>query len=144
MTFHIAMANETCCTCARLLATIPPQFNEKTEKPLTYDRQLDCCGRFICGFCIAVCSRSFSVYVVYQLRSDMSSKILGLHSTVTIPKFSTCIYILSVPKVPSAKHPMLPPPFLRGGMNLLRTHFLRRPKSLLIIQHLMNCPHTLH
>ncbi|MCJ1341899.1 hypothetical protein MMC31_000077 [Peltigera leucophlebia] len=55
------MANETCCTCARLLAAIPPQFNEKTEKPFTYDQQLDCCGRFI----------------FYRLRSHMSSKILG-------------------------------------------------------------------
>lgn len=141
------MANETCCTCARLLAAIPPQFNEKTEKPSTYDRQLDCCGRFICGFCIAVCSHSSSPYVFYQLRSDMSSKILGLHSTVALPKFSTCIYILTVLKVPSAKRPMLPPPFLKSVMSPHRIHFLQLLKSLLIIQysqHLMNCPHTLH
>lgn len=70
---YCSMANESCCTCARLLAAIPSQFNEKTEKPLTYDRQLECCGRFICGFCIAVCSHSPSLYSVYQLRSDMSS-----------------------------------------------------------------------
>lgn len=77
----------------------------------------------------------------------MSSKILGLHSTVTIPKFSTCIYILTVLKVLSARHPMLPPPFLSGGMTLHRIHFLQLPKSLLTTQHsqnLMNCPHTLH
>lgn len=70
--FIVAMANETCCTCARLLATIPPQFNEKTEKPLIYDRQLDCCGRFICGVCIAVSFYSPTLYLVYQLKSDTS------------------------------------------------------------------------
>lgn len=145
--FHIAMANETCCICARLLAEIPPQFNKKTEKPLTCDRQFACCGRFTCGFCLAVCSLSFSLYIVYQLRSDMSSKILGSHCTVALPKFSTCRDILTVLKVSSAKHPILPPPFLKSVMSLRRIHFLQLLKSLprtQYSQHLMNCPHTLH
>ena len=129
----VAMTNETCCTCARLLAAIPPQFNEKTEKPLTYDRQLDCCGRFICGFCIAVSSYSPSLYLVYQLRSDTSSWIPGLHHTVNIPKVGTCTCMLIVLKAPSAKQSMLPPPFLRDGINLHRIHFLRLRKSLLKI-----------
>lgn len=49
-----AMAEEACCTCATLLSAIPPQYAEKTEKPIANDRRLPCCGRVICGACIAV------------------------------------------------------------------------------------------
>lgn len=48
------MAEEACCTCATLLSAIPPQYDEKTEKPIAHDRRLECCGRVICGRCIAV------------------------------------------------------------------------------------------
>ncbi len=47
--------DRACCTCARLLRAVLPQYDEKTEKPLAQDRRLDCCGRVICGTCIAVC-----------------------------------------------------------------------------------------
>ncbi|KAI9721715.1 MAG: hypothetical protein M1812_002050 [Candelaria pacifica] len=46
------MAEEACCTCARLLSSISPQYDEKTEKPISQDRRLECCGRLICGNCI--------------------------------------------------------------------------------------------
>ncbi|KAI9701043.1 MAG: hypothetical protein M1836_001712 [Candelina mexicana] len=46
------MAEEACCTCARLLSSISPQYDEKTEKPISQDRRLECCGRSICGNCI--------------------------------------------------------------------------------------------
>ncbi|KAI4183884.1 MAG: hypothetical protein L6R41_005128 [Letrouitia leprolyta] len=36
------MAEESCCTCARLLSTILPEYDEKTEKPVATDR---------CPFC---------------------------------------------------------------------------------------------
>ncbi|KAL8738778.1 MAG: hypothetical protein Q9181_000456 [Wetmoreana brouardii] len=39
------MAYESCCTCAKLLSNILPQYDEKTEKQITQDRRLDCCGR---------------------------------------------------------------------------------------------------
>lgn len=55
------MTEEACCTCAKLLSAISPLYDEKTEKPFTYDRQLECCGRFICGVCIAKNPR-FAVY----------------------------------------------------------------------------------
>ena len=47
--------SEACCTCAKLLSELPPQYEEKTEKRLDEDRRLECCNRTICGTCIAVC-----------------------------------------------------------------------------------------
>ena len=49
----IFMASEACCTCATLLISTSPPYDEKTEKPLAQDRQLDCCGRTICALCIS-------------------------------------------------------------------------------------------
>ncbi|KAJ4987141.1 thiamine biosynthetic bifunctional enzyme [Stagonosporopsis vannaccii] len=43
---------EACCTCATLLSSIPPTYDEKTEKPSQYERRLDCCGRAICTRCL--------------------------------------------------------------------------------------------
>lgn len=48
------MVEESCCTCARLLASILPDYDEKTEKPVAQDRRLECCGRIVCGRCIGV------------------------------------------------------------------------------------------
>lgn len=44
--------SEACCTCAALLSSLPPTYNEKTEKPTQYERRLECCGRAICARCI--------------------------------------------------------------------------------------------
>ncbi|PVH97084.1 hypothetical protein DM02DRAFT_533924 [Periconia macrospinosa] len=52
---------EACCTCAALLSSIPPTYDEKTEKPLQHERRLDCCGRAICARCIRDNPR-FSTY----------------------------------------------------------------------------------
>lgn len=46
------MNDEACCTCATLLSSIPPTYDEKTEKPARYERRLECCGRAICARCI--------------------------------------------------------------------------------------------
>lgn len=45
-------SSEACCTCATLLSSIPPTYDEKTEKPSQYERRLDCCGRAICARCL--------------------------------------------------------------------------------------------
>ncbi|KAI4259027.1 MAG: hypothetical protein LQ352_000924 [Teloschistes flavicans] len=37
------MADVPCCTCARLLSKILPQYDEKTEKQVAQDRHLGCC-----------------------------------------------------------------------------------------------------
>ena len=52
---------ESCCTCAKLIKNILLQYDEKSEKPKALDRRLDCCGRIICGNCIADNSR-FATY----------------------------------------------------------------------------------
>ncbi|TVY29287.1 hypothetical protein LHYA1_G001378 [Lachnellula hyalina] len=57
----MATLDESCATCARYLNTITPQYDEKSEKPKTQDRTLDCCGRVICGNCILSNSR-FATY----------------------------------------------------------------------------------
>jgi hypothetical protein len=44
--------SEACCTCAALLSSIPPTYDEKTEKPRQFERRLDCCGRAICARCL--------------------------------------------------------------------------------------------
>ncbi|OCL14784.1 hypothetical protein AOQ84DRAFT_384475 [Glonium stellatum] len=46
------MSSEACCTCAALLTSIPPTYNEKTEKPALHERRLECCSRAICARCI--------------------------------------------------------------------------------------------
>ena len=48
------MVHEACCTCAKYISNVVPAYDEKTEKPIAQDRRLQCCGRIICGNCIAV------------------------------------------------------------------------------------------
>lgn len=45
------MSDEACCTCAALLSSIPPTYDEKTEKPAAHERRLECCRRAICARC---------------------------------------------------------------------------------------------
>lgn len=45
-------SSEACCTCATLLSSISPTYDEKTEKPSQYERRVDCCGRAICARCL--------------------------------------------------------------------------------------------
>lgn len=46
-------SDEACCTCAKLLSSVP-RYSAATEKPLPDDRRLECCARVICGNCIYV------------------------------------------------------------------------------------------
>ena len=48
----LAIMEEACCTCARLLSAVPRI--SATEKPLPDDRRLGCCSRVICSDCIQV------------------------------------------------------------------------------------------
>lgn len=45
------MSDEACCTCAAFLSSIPPTYDEKTEKPTIHERRLECCNRAICARC---------------------------------------------------------------------------------------------
>lgn len=40
-----------CCTCATLLSDTKIPYSTESEKPLTFDRSLECCGRTICAIC---------------------------------------------------------------------------------------------
>jgi hypothetical protein len=70
--------SEACCTCASLLTSIPPTYDEKTEKPTQYERRLECCGRAICARCITDNPR-FATYCPFcQVSSVPSSLPQGL------------------------------------------------------------------
>ncbi|KAH8728196.1 hypothetical protein GQ44DRAFT_61223 [Phaeosphaeriaceae sp. PMI808] len=56
--------SEACCTCATLLSSIPPTYDEKTEKPSQFERRLECCGRTICARCLTDNPR-FASYCPY-------------------------------------------------------------------------------
>ncbi|KAJ3579562.1 hypothetical protein NPX13_g997 [Xylaria arbuscula] len=60
----------SCCTCATLLTQVP-RLSE-SEKPLPSDRQLDCCGRAICGRCIYNNHR-FNSYCPYCQISEVDN-----------------------------------------------------------------------
>ncbi|KAK3295977.1 uncharacterized protein B0H64DRAFT_460826 [Chaetomium fimeti] len=64
------MSQAACCTCASLLAAVP-RVSSSSEKPLPDDRQLDCCGRTICGACIHR-NRRFLTYCPYCQTSNQS------------------------------------------------------------------------
>jgi hypothetical protein len=40
-----------CCTCATLLSDTKIPYSIDSEKPLSFDRTLECCGRTICASC---------------------------------------------------------------------------------------------
>ena len=65
------MLDEVCCTCARQLSAIAPQYDEKTEKPTEQDRRLECCGRVICGNCITTNERFASYCTVTRKPSGL-------------------------------------------------------------------------
>jgi hypothetical protein len=92
---------ESCCTCATLLKNILLQYDEKSEKPKALDRRLDCCGRVICGNCIADNPR-FATYCrnnsfpkqkppLIMSRSFLSS-LYDSHSLASRPSRSTFVY----------------------------------------------------
>lgn len=43
--------DDTCCTCASLLADTKVPYDTENEKPICLDRRLPCCGRTICATC---------------------------------------------------------------------------------------------
>ena len=45
------MSVAACCTCATLLSDTKVPYSIDSEKPLTFDRTLECCCRTICASC---------------------------------------------------------------------------------------------
>jgi hypothetical protein len=107
----IPMADEACCTCATLLSNITPLYDEKSEKPATLDRRLDCCSRVICGPCIYVCH---STIYLSTLNSNKRIRIIPA-SELTVPSAKSPRTPHPLPKAYAIHHPILrhqPPPFL--------------------------------
>ncbi|EXJ94899.1 hypothetical protein A1O1_00017 [Capronia coronata CBS 617.96] len=42
---------DSCCTCATLLTDVKVPYDPESEKPLLYNRRLECCSRQICATC---------------------------------------------------------------------------------------------
>ncbi|ORY13838.1 hypothetical protein BCR34DRAFT_586232 [Clohesyomyces aquaticus] len=68
------MSSEACCTCAALLSSIPPTYDEKTEKPTQYERRLECCSRAVCARCITDNPR-FATYCPFCQMSTVPSSL---------------------------------------------------------------------
>lgn len=104
---------EACCTCATLLANVLPLYDEKTEKPKTQDRQLDCCQRIICGNCIYKNSR-FATYCPFcQISKKPTSLPQGLHDPPAYTPPSSSLdppTDQELPSYSSLNNTQLPPP----------------------------------
>ncbi|KAG0652146.1 hypothetical protein D0Z07_1307 [Hyphodiscus hymeniophilus] len=105
--------DSACCTCAQLLAHVTPLYDEKTEKPKAQDRELDCCGRIICGNCIHNNAR-FATYCPFcQVSTTPSPLPQGLKdppaytppSTRNLPSYSD-----ELPSYSALPNPQIPPP----------------------------------
>lgn len=69
------MSSEACCTCASLLSSIPPTYDEKSEKPRPqHERRTACCGRAICARCITDNAR-FATYCPFCQVSETPSSL---------------------------------------------------------------------
>ena len=71
---NVLMMNEqTCCTCATILSTALPSYDEKSKSSLAANRHLECCGRVICRTCISKNER-FTYYCPFcQISTKPSS-----------------------------------------------------------------------
>lgn len=63
----------TCCTCAAFLRDTKLPRSPKSEKPLAFDRHLDCCGRIICAACQYKNPRFQSYCPFCQISSEPSA-----------------------------------------------------------------------
>lgn len=68
------MSSDSCCTCASLLSSIPPAYDEKTEKPPQHERRTQCCGLAICARCISDNPR-FATYCPFCQVSETPSTL---------------------------------------------------------------------
>ncbi|KUJ21079.1 uncharacterized protein LY89DRAFT_778702 [Mollisia scopiformis] len=128
---------ESCCTCAKLLKDVLPQYDSESEKPKALDRRLDCCGRVVCGNCIADNSR-FATYCPFcQVSTTPSPLPQGLRDppSYTPPSSSSKPFPLSqappgysdeLPSYSSLTNPQTPPAEKSSGSQAAEDvlHFL--------------------
>ncbi|KAF2657639.1 hypothetical protein K491DRAFT_690882 [Lophiostoma macrostomum CBS 122681] len=104
------MDSEACCTCAALLSSIPPTYDEKTEKPTQYERRLACCSRAICARCITDNPR-FATYCPFCQVSTVPTPLpQGLRDP---PAYSPPTS--SQPAARERQSDDLPPPYSAGN-----------------------------
>jgi LysM repeat protein len=105
------MSSEACCTCATLLSSIPPTYDEKTEKPTVHERRLECCSRAICARCTTDNPR-FATYCPFcQVSTDPSPLPQGLRDP---PAYSPPADTHGISWAPPSLDDR-PPPYSEGG-----------------------------
>ncbi|PBP24359.1 thiamine biosynthetic bifunctional enzyme [Diplocarpon rosae] len=98
---------ESCCTCAALLKNVRLVYDEKSEKPKAIERRLECCGRMICGICIAIVKNNqrFAAYCPFcQVSTKPSPLPQGLRDPPSYTLASTSKLLLP-------QHSVGPPPY---------------------------------
>jgi hypothetical protein len=110
------MASEACCTCAALLSSIPPTYDEKTEKPTHYQRRLECCSRAICARCITDNPR-FATYCPFCQVSTVPTPLpQGLRDPPAYsPPTSTSTSSQRTGHEEAREEDELPPPYSAGN-----------------------------
>ncbi|KAK2630366.1 hypothetical protein QTJ16_001186 [Diplocarpon rosae] len=94
---------ESCCTCATLFKNVRLVYDEKREKPEAVERRLECCGRMICGTCIANNQR-FAAYCPFcQVSTKPSPLPQGLRDPPSYTLASTSKLL--------PQHSVEPPPY---------------------------------
>lgn len=124
--------NKAYCSTCGIALTSSPILDEKTEKPSTRpSRQVDCCGRQICGACIERNAR-FAEYCALLLTYGSASNGARLTGS----------------KVPSARSPRGPQPSRKASETRLRIprsphppHPPRRRRRRTSLQRIPRSPH---
>ena len=128
--------DEPCCTCATLFSTFLPSYDEKSEKPLPLHRRLECCGRLICGKCLAVgSSQLFRQDILNSLAEKLPIRIL-----LFVSQTSSINPGLILEKAPFARYRPAPIHFLKAYAILLP--ILSQKMYRWLLRSAMCCLHT--
>lgn len=126
---------EACCTCAALLSSIPPQYDEKTEKAAVHERRLECCNRAICARCMTDNPR-FASYCPYcQVSNKPSSLPQGLRDP---PAYSPPASPKRRSRASSPSSADLPPAYSEGDSQPLDSRYIGREKPALDVLHFVD------
>ena len=123
------MLDEACCTCATLLSAVDPLYDEETEKPRAQDHRLECCGRIVCGNCVAVSHQMLERFVGSPRRKVTKGSYLWQVDYVRIlaKQLVNRRTHVSPPIAPSVKSPLRPRRSPKACAILRRTRPPLRP-----------------
>lgn len=128
-------SSEACCTCAALLSSIPPQYDEKTEKTAVHERRMECCNRAICARCMTDNPR-FASYCPYcQVSNKPSPLPQGLRDP---PAYSPPASPTRKSRASSPPSADLPPAYSENDSKPLDSRYSGREKPALDVLHFVD------